>query len=249
MQDNSGGMLPSSPLTPPYAAFVAFEALLQKAAREPIPAAFDKPLLIEWGIAAGNESAMLTTLRSLGLIDEGGRPTDLYAELRLSPPRRLAALRRAAELAYVGLPGLDRGERDENLLHDYFVEKRGLRGQMVEKAKRFYRQFMAATEAPSAPSSTRVAPPANVSRARHPAMRLDRTTTVAAGPVPVARATRAHQRRRGPRVGVGGIGSENPDLTILIQVPYDAAEADLTEFFRRVRRARDRSLRDADDRD
>ncbi len=247
MQDNPVGTSPSPPLTPPYAAFVAFEALLQKAAREPIPVAFDKPLLIEWGIAAGNESAMLTTLRSLGLIDENARPTDLYAELRLSPPRRLAALRGAAELAYVGLPGLDRGERDENLLHDYFVEKRGLRGQMVEKAKRFYRQLMAATEAPAVPSPTRLTPPADVSRARHPAMRLDNTATVTAGPVPAAPpATRARRRRRGSRVESSGVG--NAGLTVLIQLPYDAAEADLTELFRRVRRAWDRASKEADDR-
>ena len=247
MQDNSGGTLPSSPLTPPYAAFVAFEALLQKAAREPIPAAFDKPLLIDWGIAIGNESAMLTTLRSLALIDENGRPTELYSALQLSPPRRLAAMRRGSELAYPGLARPDGGELDDNTLHDYFVEKRGLRGQMVEKAKRFYRQLMAAIEAPSAPISTRVAPPENAGRARHPAMRLDRVATVAAEPVPAPRAKRPHRRRRGPQVGSSGSG--NAGLTILIQLPYDAAEADLTEFFRRVRRAWDRASKDADDRD
>jgi hypothetical protein len=246
MQDTSGGPSPSSPLTPPYAAFVAFETLLQKAAREPIPATFDKPLLIEWGIAAGNESAMLTTLRSLGLIDENGRPSELYGELRLSPPRRLAALRRAAEGAYVGLPGLDRGERDENLLHDYFVEKRGLRGQMVEKAKRFYRQLMAATEAPSVPSSTRGASPATASRARHPAIRLDRAAAGTAETVPSPRATRALRPRRGRRAASSGVG--NTGLTILIQLPYDATEAELTAFFLRVRRAWDRSAKDVDDR-
>src|SRR5713226_2325554 len=67
MNAEIGHTRPSSISTPPYAAFVAFEAFLQRAADEPVPPAVDKPLLVAWEIAAGNESALLTSLRSLGI--------------------------------------------------------------------------------------------------------------------------------------------------------------------------------------
>src|SRR5438874_99997 len=136
---DSGPAIPRR-LIPPYSSFVAFESLLRRAGSEGVPPHIDKALLVEWGIAAGNESGLITTLKSLGIIDEEGRPTELYREIRLSQPRRAAALRRASDLAYPGLT-VEREPPDEDQLHDYFIEERGLTGQMVDKAMRFYRQL------------------------------------------------------------------------------------------------------------
>src|SRR5262249_36592316 len=138
-------------MTPPYAAFAAFEELVQRAANEDVPARVDKPLLVAWGIAAGNESGLLTSLRSLGLIDADGRPTDDGGELRLGRPRRQAALVRCLRRAYPGLTASDGSEIDDDQLHDYFVAERGLTGQMVDKAMRFYRRLAAATGPAAAP--------------------------------------------------------------------------------------------------
>src|SRR5712691_7381040 len=99
---DSGSAIPRR-LIPPYSSFVAFETLLRRAGSEAVPPQIDKALLIEWAIAAGNESGLITTLKSLGIVDDEGRPTELYREIRLSQPRRTAALRTAAELAYPGL--------------------------------------------------------------------------------------------------------------------------------------------------
>jgi hypothetical protein len=105
----------------------------------------DKALLLAWRIATGNESGLLTTLKTLGIVDEEGSPTELYREMRLSTPRRVAALGRAVDLAYPGLAPA--GVRvDDNQLFDYFIEERGLTGQMVEKAIRFYRQLLDAAQ-------------------------------------------------------------------------------------------------------
>src|SRR5258707_10403498 len=129
---------------PPYAAYVSFDALIQRAENEAVPALVDKNLLVSWGIAPGNESGVLTSLKSLGLTDDAGHPTDLYREIRLSPSRRIPALQRCIEFAYPGLSFEGRTIENDRL-HDYFVEERGLTGQMVSKAMRFYRQIVAAT--------------------------------------------------------------------------------------------------------
>src|ERR1035437_7667406 len=69
----SGG---ATSVTPPYAAYVSFDAFIRRAAAEGVPVVVDKSLLIGWAIAAGNESGVLTSLKSLGLIDDAGRPTE-----------------------------------------------------------------------------------------------------------------------------------------------------------------------------
>lgn len=124
---------------PPYVAFKTFQALLQRVAKEEIPARIDSALLARWGIAAGNEPAMRTSLKALGLIDDDGRPSGEYVGLRLSAPRRREVLRRCAEHAYPGLGEPLSVDTDGDLLRDYFAGKRRLHGQMVGKAISFYR--------------------------------------------------------------------------------------------------------------
>ena len=231
-------------LTPPYAAFVSFESFLRRAAQEDKPPQVDKALLVGWGIAAGNESGLLTSLKALGIIDDAGKPTELYHEIRLSPPRRTTALRRCIERAYPGLPDGTDGSPSDDRLHDYFVERRGLTGQMVQKAMRFYRHVVAAVGATPMVAEPPVPPPATTQRqsALKPAGREPRGHAVRAepSPSPVGRPT----PRRGRRTGtVGGSGLEPMSMvpTIVIQVAADTDEEELVELFGRVRRAWRRS--------
>ncbi len=222
---------------PPYASFLAFESLLRRAGSEGLPIQVDKPLLVAWGIAAGNESGLLTTLKALGIIDEDGRPTEIYREMRLSLPRRVAALRRAAELAYPGLASP--GERiDENQLYDYFVEERGLTGQMVDKAIRFYRQLVEALGRDLAPleaeSPRRSGVSVSPSTARPSAVSTPGprpSTSPSARPMlslPVP------QRATSPEPA-------ELQMTLVVQVSPSASEDELTDLFRRLRRAWQRS--------
>lgn len=143
---------------PPYAAWSYFERFADRMCSEDVPARVDKKLLQAWGIAGGNESSLVSSLHALGMIDRQGRPTPDFRALRLSAPRRREALQRAFERAYPGLPyDLDPPISDDEL-HDYFVDERGLTGQMVQKAMRFYRRLAEAVRVP-APHEERPAPP------------------------------------------------------------------------------------------
>ena len=218
-----------SSVTPPYAAYVAFDTFTRRTELEKIPQVVDKSLLVSWEIAAGNESGLLTSLKALGLIDGTGRPTELYREIRLSATRRIPALRRCIEFAYVGLPSAGR-PIDADRLHDYFVEERGLIGQMVSKAMRFYRQIVAATLEDGLPAE---ATPSALAPQRRPV----------SPPVPprsVPRRPTASTPESTPRVlrhRPGGRGGSEPAVTIMVTVAPDHTEEDLTGLFRRVRRA------------
>jgi hypothetical protein len=228
---------------PPYASFHSFERFLHKAGVETLPARVDKPLLSEWGIAAGNESGLLTTLKALGIIDDAGSPTDLYRELRLSQPRRVMALRRATSLAYPSLSSV--GEPlDEDRLYDYFVEERGLTGQMVDKASRFYRQLVEALQRDpaSAPSESGRRAPASVGQRTRWRRAASEATT---GP-PVSSDIEQSPRLPSTRKSLH-LSPIEPQLTLVVKVDVASTEDDLTELFRRLRRAWERS-RHAEDR-
>jgi hypothetical protein len=224
-------------LTPPYAAYSAFEAFLRRAASEPIPALVDKPLLVVWEIAAQNESSLLTTLKSLGILNEAGQPTDLYHELRLSRPRRLAALRRCQQLAYPSLAGAPDAGLDANQLHDYFVGERGLTGQMVDKASRFYGRLRdaiiaEASEVPSHPVNRRPRPQPMPPAPLVEDTELDEEPKAA----PSVRAGGGRDRKISRTVG----RSRAPaPLTLVVQVQVTpmADEAELVALFRRIQSA------------
>ena len=126
---------------PPYVAFKAFKELVERAQREEAPDRIDAVLLAHWRIATGNESALTTSLKSLGIIDDTGRPTNDFRELRLGPAQRRAALRRCAKRAYPELDGAFDAKVDADQLRNYFVDRRALLGQMVDKATRFFRRL------------------------------------------------------------------------------------------------------------
>jgi hypothetical protein len=231
-----------SATTPPYAAYVSFDALIRRAADEGVPIAIDKSLLVSWGIATGNESGVLTSLRALGLTDDAGHPTELYREIRLSPSRRIPALQRCIEFAYPGLSFEGRAI-DNDRLHDYFVEERGLTGQMVSKAMRFYRQIVAATtDEGSSPERSASATP--VAKRPPPSPPVERTTIPRQSTV----ATRAPGKSRSVRVGrpertPKGRTAAEPAISVQVTITPDIDEEALVALFRRVRRAWSRSSR------
>ncbi len=203
---------------PQYVAFKAMEQFLQRAHDDVIPTSVDAALLKRWGVAAGNESALITSLKALGLIDAAGRPTRDYDDIRLSPPRRLEALRRGALRAYRDLDGAFDVPIHDDQLYDYFVGKRGLRGQMVDKAIRFYRHLERLLRAESQPRE-----PASMAS---PAPRIEAAPPLATVPLAPARS------------------SEALSLSLVVQLPLDVDEHDLTEFFGRVCRAWQKALGD-----
>jgi hypothetical protein len=196
---------------PPYVAFKTLEEFLQRARREEVPATVHAGLLKRWGIAAGNESALITSLKALGLIDSSGCPTETFHEVRLSAPRRLKALQRAAEHAYPDL-GVEVGAPiEDDRLHDYFVARRGLRGQMVQKAMRFYRRLEQVLRGersgpePAAPFVRHQAPVSSTPAAP------DATALVST--------------------------EENLRLSLVVQLPSNVSEQQLAEFVAGVYRA------------
>lgn len=225
--------------TAPYAAYSYFDQLIERAAREDLPARVDKSLLRSWEIAGGNESSLLTSLRSLGLVDRQGRPTPDFRDLRLSAPRRQKALQRCFERAYPGLTFDLEPPLSPDELHDYFVEERGLTGQMVQKAMRFYHHLADAARGnpPTEERGPRHAEPptprprpADSREVPLPSIGLsDRLSeTPAARPVPTLRRT--------PR-------DEAPPafaMSLSVSVPLDATEEELERFFRRVKDAWER---------
>lgn len=254
---------PDEAVPPPYAAWSYFESLIQRAGREDVPARVDKALLREWGIAAGNESSLVTSLRSLGLVDRRGRPTPDFRALRLSPPRRREALQRSFERAYPGLPYDLEPPISPDELHDYFVDERGLTGQMVEKAMRFYRRLAEAARESIPPAES---PPGGNGP-------LQRTTSGADDEAPPGSDEPAGRAAPGraqsddvpisvhapqtPRAddptfraaskSTAPVGrAEQPPLALnlTIAVPLDASEEDLAALFRRVRRAWTRVFED-----
>jgi hypothetical protein len=230
----SGG---ATSVTPPYAAYVSFDAFIRRAAAEGVPVVVDKSLLIGWAIAAGNESGVLTSLKSLGLIDDAGRPTELYREIRLSPTRQIPALRRCIDVAYPGLPSAGRSVEGDRL-HDYFVEDRGLTGQMVSKAMRFYRQIVAATAEDGSPADRpTTAPPMR----RPPAPRTPEREIERQAPARSLRPSTLELSGRVRRHQATGRGTSEPGITVQVTVSQDIAEEELTALFRRVRRAWSRS--------
>jgi hypothetical protein len=205
----------------------------------------DKALLLVWRIATGNESGLLTTLKTLGLIDEEGSPTDLYREMRLSTPRRVAALGRAVDFAYPGLAPA--GVRvDDNQLFDYFIEERGLTGQMVEKAIRFYRQLLDAAQQDLTPGdaddSKSGSPVVRSRRARQPTSSTPLAKPPAAELAPIlltpALPVPSPALNPPPR---------DPQLAVVVQIDPTSTEDELAELFQKVRRAWDRSRQVATD--
>jgi hypothetical protein len=227
---------------PPYASFVAFESFLRRAAAESVQLQIDKTVLVGWGIAAGNESGLLTTVKALGILDAEGRPTELYRELRLSQPRRVTALRRAAELAYPGLSAVGQSI-DENQLYDYFVERRGLTGQMVDKAIRFYRQLVDALARDLAPLESEPT--------RQPNSPRGGSGRPGPVPLPITRPRPGASTLHPAPVLLGDSAASaqiaDAPLTFVLQIAPSSTEDELTEFFRRVRRAWRRSYVDSDE--
>lgn len=254
---------PDEAVPPPYTAWSYFESLIQRAGHEDVPARVDKALLHEWGIAAGNESSLVTSLRALGLVDRRGRPTPDFRALRLSPPRRREALQRSFERAYPGLPYDLDPPISQDELHDYFVDERGLTGQMVEKAMRFYRR-LAEVARGSAPSDDRLAPagpapgrpppdaaraPSGLDRAEDAeADRAERETPppdLATSPRP--RTAAPSHRAADALVYSVGPGAPVPvSLNLTVTVPLDATEEDLVALFRNVKRAWTRVFEEED---
>src|SRR5262249_37667611 len=173
------------------------------------------------------------SLRSLGLIDADGRPTDDYGELRLSRPRRQAALVRCLRRAHPGLPASDGSEIGDDHLPHHFVAEHGLTRQKVGKALRLYPPLAAATGPAAAPDREGSRPISPRPAGQRPSLGLGASAQSSASP-------REVESTMELLVGAPSSiqpGEVQPGLTVVVQVPIDATEEQLVQLFRRVRRA------------
>jgi len=81
----------------PYAPVSAFSEFLDKIPDKSIPAHVDRAFLQRLNVAAGNEWALLSALKFLGVIDAQGAPTTAYRRLLDSEHRREALGRLVAD--------------------------------------------------------------------------------------------------------------------------------------------------------
>jgi hypothetical protein len=85
---------------PPYAYPNAVLGLIQRYRERALPEPITPTTLRPFGISAGNAPRTLSALRFLGLIDDAGRPTESFVQLRGASaeeyPATLAEIVRAA---------------------------------------------------------------------------------------------------------------------------------------------------------
>lgn len=83
----------------PYAPVSALEEFLEKIPNVTVPSRVDRAFLQKLSVARGNEWALLSSLKFLGIINQQGAPTAAYRSL-LSTESRTGTLRRLVEKAY-----------------------------------------------------------------------------------------------------------------------------------------------------
>jgi hypothetical protein len=193
--------------------------------RRTTPARIDSDFLRVNRIAPGNEYKVVGALRFLKLIDEDGRPTESSRMLKTKGATYTLALQDIVRNAYSGaFNRLKPKEISRDSIYNYFVTEGGLGAEMAIKATRFLIRLCRLAEIEISPDASQSAP-----RGRR----------------------RARSQRQGYRLPQAEAGPGEDGLKALASPPFlvaltpEAAQMDvdeLTEFFRKVRTAIDRSL-------
>ena len=178
----------------------------------------DTALLRQNGIAPYNEYKVVNALKFLGLVGDDGTLTDKGKLLRLRGPAYQQHLRRVVQTAYAELfehVSLASANRDD--IHNFFVARRGLSPEMARKATRFFLELceLADIRAGSAEEQKRSHSGSTKPAARPPAMQPS------AAPLPLV---------------------PQPTFSfVLSPALLGLDDGELTELFRRVRRAVERA--------
>ncbi len=186
------------------------------------PTRLDEAFLRQHNIAPRNEYKVVGALRFLGLIDQDGRPTSLADRLKARGPTYSLNLQEVIRSAYGTLwQRLNPQEASREEIYNYFVTHEGLGAEMASKAVRFFVDICHLAEMPLSPG-----------------LKL-RPGRVPAGSAPSGSPQPAGARE--PSRGLAAPGS-GPGLVVALS-PETArlSEEELTDLFRRLRRAWQRS--------
>lgn len=186
------------------------------------PARLDETLLRQHKIAPRNEYKVVGALRFLGLIDQEGHPTSLADRLKARGATYSLNLQEVIRSAYGTLwQRLNLQEANREEIYNYFVTQEGLGAEMASKAVRFLVDICQLAEMPLNPGL-------KVRPGRVAAGSVQRSPAPAAGGREPAPASMA------PTSAPGLVLALSPETARL-------TEDELTDLFRRLRRAWHRS--------
>lgn len=134
----------------PYAPVSAVEEFLDKMAKVAVPPRVDRAFLQKLNIARGNEWALLSALKFLGVINQQGVPTPAYRRL-LSTETQRETLRSLVENGYAQLFEIGGPDMSTTDLVNYF--RVASSPSQARNAARFFRAVseLAGLDGPAAP--------------------------------------------------------------------------------------------------
>lgn len=225
---------------PPYAPLKGVRDFFEKVASKAPPTRVDRSYLASIGVAASNEQHLIAALKFLGLIDEGGRPAKSFDVLYLRGPERRRAMQNLLRQAYPSLFSgeLELGTVSRAEIHDHFVRRFQMHGQMARKASALFVLLC------TLGGITMAAELAEVTRGTAPERSISRVRR--GNP----RAVTVPEGEDEPREGVGEqrnpLGSSG--LPIVITLDSSMSEDEIVDFLQRIKRAVARVAASSEDR-
>lgn len=132
---------------PPYISFRTLLNAIQRMQDEGMPARLDRSYLsnLPWS----SQNQFLAAVRSLGLIDDAGKPSQTLIELVEQPERRQEIFERILRERYAGPVSLDANATQDQLEEQF--RSFGLTGSTARKAIAFYLHAARFAEVPLSP--------------------------------------------------------------------------------------------------
>lgn len=214
------------PARPPYAPLKGVRDFFEKVATKNPPQRVSRDYLASIGVAASNEQHLVAALKFLHLIDESGRPDRHFDVLYLKGRERTRGLQNLLKAAY---PSLFTGELDLETatraeIHDHFVRRYSLHGQMARKATALFTLLCTLAGIPVSPELAREARPSAAERLPQKAVRASVTEKE-----PVEPPSPSPAPQPGPPMIAG--------WPMALLLTPDMTEDQIAAFLRRVRRA------------
>jgi hypothetical protein len=121
--------------TPPYISFAQLLNVLERMQNEGVPSRVDRSYLGSWSGSA--QGQFLKAARSLGLIDEHGRPTELLKRLVREPESRPEMVGQILQAKYPDALALGQNAT-QHQLEEAFRNYNGISGSTTRKAVTFF---------------------------------------------------------------------------------------------------------------
>jgi hypothetical protein len=134
--------------TPPYVSFRTILNLLTRMADNGIPPQIDRSFLSG---SEGGKTQVITALRSLGLVEQDGRVTELLIDLVQKPQERPALIAGLLREFFPKPVDLGLVNATQRQLEDAFAEY-GIRGDTMRKAIAFYLRAAEYADVPLSPN-------------------------------------------------------------------------------------------------